>query len=160
MTGPVFAIGDSVMQGAGPDLYATLPARWPGIEVDAVPNRQMWHAPPLVTERLTRTPRPDTIVVHLGTNGLFSEATLDDVVAAAAGVPLLLLTMKAPRDWEAAVNERLALGVERHASHAGLLDWHAIATGGPSEHLRPDGFHLSRTGAVAYADAIAEALAR
>lgn len=160
MTGHVYALGDSVMQGAGPDLYATLPGCCPGIEVDAVPNRQMWHAPDLLVARLQQAPVPAVIVVHLGTNGLFSETTFDAVVAAAGDVPLAFVNIKAPRDWEGPVNERLATGVERHGARACLVDWHAVATRGPTDHLKADGFHLSRIGAVAYAEVIAGALAR
>jgi len=158
MTVGVYAIGDSVMQGAGPELYATLPACMPGIEVDAAPSRQLKHAPPIIRARLAHGPRPVALVVHLGTNGLFADATFDDLVGAADPVStLVIVTVKTPREWEAAVNERLTRGVDRWSRTASLLDWWSIATRSP-QHLRPDGFHLSATGSIAYAVAITDAV--
>jgi lysophospholipase L1-like esterase len=155
MTRSVFAIGDSVMQGAGPELYATLPALIPGIEVDAAPNRQLRHAPAIVRARLDRGATPDVVVVHLGTNGLFSNAVFDELMSAASDIStIVFVAVRAPREWETEVNRRLIDGVERHASRTSLLDWWSIADGDP-DLLRKDGFHLSRVGAVVYAEAIA-----
>jgi lysophospholipase L1-like esterase len=154
----VYAIGDSVMQGAGPDLYATLPAELPDIEVDAVPYRQLKHAPALVRARLDVQPRPDVLVIHLGTNGPFTDATFDELLDTASDVPtIIVLTIKAPRDWETAVNERLISGVHRHPQRSTLLDWSTIAT---RDDLHKDGFHLTATGATAYAEAIANTIHR
>ena len=148
------------MQGAGPDLYATLPATLPGIEVDAAPNRQLKHAPLVVYTRLEIAPRPNVLIVHLGTNGIFADATFDDLVETACGIPaVVFVTIKAPREWETEVNARLARGVARYSQHASLVDWWSLATA-RSDHLRPDGFHLSATGAVAYAEAIAAIVRR
>jgi hypothetical protein len=159
MTRAVLAIGDSVMQGAGADLYATLPTLIPGIEVDAVPNRQLRQAPEIVRVRVERASTLDAVVVHLGTNGLFSSAAFDELMRAASDAPeVVFVAVKAPRDWEAEVNRRLVAGVQRHSGRASLLDWWSIADADPSL-LRKDGFHLSRIGAVVYAEAIAAAIA-
>ena len=152
----VFAIGDSVMQGAGSELYATLPAAIPGIRIDAAPNRQLRHTPTIVEAAFTVTPTPDVLVVHLGTNGLFADSAFDSLVEAAAGVStIVVLTIKAPREWEKEVNDRLRRGVERHTAIAKLLDWHALAD---PDSLKPDGFHLTRPGAARYAELVADAL--
>jgi lysophospholipase L1-like esterase len=143
------------MQGAGPELYATLPLVLPGIEVDAAPNRQLNHAPEIVRARVATEPRPNVLVVHLGTNGIFADTTFDELMAAALHIPaVVVVSIKAPRDWETEVNARLTKGVSRHLQQASLVDWWALATARP-DHLRPDGFHISRSGAVAYAEAIA-----
>jgi lysophospholipase L1-like esterase len=155
--GGAYAIGDSVMQGAGPELYATLPAQLPGIEVDAVPYRQLRHAAPIVEARLASGPRIDAVVVHLGTNGLFAPAAFDELLDVTGEVPaVLVVNVKAPREWERAVNERLATGVARRPN-THLLDWWTIASSS-QEHLCRDGFHLTRQGAGVYAAAIAGAL--
>jgi lysophospholipase L1-like esterase len=157
VNGGIFAIGDSVMQGAGPDLYATLPARLPGIEVDAVPYRQLRQAAPIVEQRLASGPRVDAVVIHLGTNGLFAPAAFEELMAVTGDVPtVVVVNIKAPREWEAAVNERLAAGILGRPN-AHLLDWWTIASADP-QHLCRDGFHLTRDGAGAYAAAIAGAL--
>ena len=153
----VLAVGDSVMQGAGPHLYATLPAELPGIEVDAVPHRQLRHGAAVV-RAVVGGPRPPpaAVVVHLGTNGEFDDGAFDELIdAAGPGVPVVVVTVRAPRSWEIAVNERLARGVARHRTRLTLVDWHALAR---PEHLCRDGFHLTREGAAAYASAIAAAV--
>ena len=158
MIGGVYAIGDSVMQGAGPELYATLPSHVPGIEVDAVPYRQLRQAAPIVEERLASGPRLHAVVIHLGTNGLFAPTAFDELIAVTADVPaVLVVNVKAPREWETAVNARLAAGVDPRPN-AHLLDWWTIASASP-EYLCRDGFHLTRHGAGVYAAAIAGALA-
>lgn len=146
------------MEGAGPGLYSTLPNAWPGIEVDAVPSRQFIHAAPVLRQRFSTGPLPEIVVVHLGTNGLFDDGGFDDLVDTCSAIKrLVFLTIKAPRDWEGAVNRRLAKGVQRHPVRATLLDWHAIA-GANTDYLCNDKFHLSRAGAVAYAEVIVAAL--
>jgi lysophospholipase L1-like esterase len=158
VSGGVYAIGDSVMQGAGPDLYGTLPAQVPGIEVDAVPYRQLRQAAPIVGERLACGPHVDGVVIHLGTNGLFAPAAFDELMAVTRDVPtVVLVNVKAPREWEPAVNDRLAAGVDGHPN-AHLLDWWTIATASP-EYVCRDGFHLTRQGAGVYAAAIARSIA-
>jgi hypothetical protein len=145
------------MQGAGPDLYATLPAEVPGIEVDAVPYRQLRQAPPIVEQRLTSGPGLAAVVIHLGTNGLFATAAFDELIAVTGAVPtVIVVNVKAPREWEAAVNVRLAAGADGHPN-VHLLDWWTIASASPGNLCR-DGFHLTRQGATAYAAAIAGAL--
>jgi lysophospholipase L1-like esterase len=152
----VFAIGDSVMQGAGSELYATLPAAIPGIRVDAAPSRQLKHAAAIIEAAFAAAPPPDVLVIHLGTNGLFADSAFDSLIDAAAGVStILILTIKAPREWESEVNDRLRRGVARHAAIATMLDWHAAAD---PDSLKPDGFHLTRPGAALYAELIANAL--
>ena len=153
----VLAVGDSVMQGAGRDLYATLPAELPGIEVDAIPHRQLRHGAAVVRAFVGGgRPPATTVVVHLGTNGPFGDGEFDELIdAAGPGVPVLVVTVRAPRTWEAAVNDRLAQGVARHGTRSVLVDWHSLAH---PEHLCRDGFHLTRAGATAYAAAIATAV--
>jgi hypothetical protein len=115
MTHRVYALGDSVMEGAGPGLYNTLPQVVPDIDVDAIPNRQFRHAPELVTARTAQPPLPETIVVHLGTNGLLSNTDFEHLVASApTATRFVIINVHAPRDWTDSVNQRLADGVRRH----------------------------------------------
>jgi lysophospholipase L1-like esterase len=153
----VFAVGDSVMQGAGPDLYATLPVAIPGVEVDAAPSRQYWHAAPIISARSSRAPAPAVVVVHLGTNGVPSATQLDEVISSAADAQLVLVNVRAPREWETETNQRLADAVDRHAPRARLVDWWTL-TNTTDGWLKQDGFHLTREGAVAYAHHIARAV--
>ena len=94
--------------------------------------------------------------MHLGTNGTFTDASFDELLAAAGDdTPVLVVSVRAPRPWEAEVNAALARGVERHRHRAVLVDWHATAT---ADDLCRDGFHLTRRGAATYAETIAAAV--
>jgi lysophospholipase L1-like esterase len=153
----ILAIGDSVMQAAGPELYATLPAVVPGAVVDAAPSRQMRVAPAIVAAAMRLGEPPTGIVVHLGTNGLFSDDDFDDLVAQARLAPILVMTVSAPRQWVPTVNARLIAGAQRWPDAVTILDWHRLCRATPGL-LGRDEFHLTREGAWVYANAIADAL--
>ena len=158
MTSRVYAIGDSVMQGAGPDLYATLPP--PSQASRSTPSRTGNSARPRprCSERLDAGEAPDVLIVHLGTNGLFAESKFDEAMVTARDIPhVLVVNVKAPRNWETAVNERLAAGVDRHHEPSS-------STGGPSPpHTLTTSAQTASTsrrrGAGAYAQVLADATA-
>jgi lysophospholipase L1-like esterase len=152
----VLAVGDSVMQGAGPDLYASLPRALPGITVDALPSRQLWHAGAAITQHLRRGFSPEILLVHLGTNGLPSNEQIDEIFEAANGAHVVIVNTRAPRDWEDETNRRLSQAVRRQHD-ATLVDWWALTSRHP-EWLKQDGFNLSRSGAEAYAQNVADAV--
>src|SRR5690606_1127128 len=97
----------------------------------------------------------DVVVVHLGTNGAFGDAQVDELVAAAGGARLVFLEASAPRGWIALANERLQAGAARHGAQ--YVHWRPAvdAVGGPGE----DGIHLGPTASEAYAQQIAAAVA-
>jgi lysophospholipase L1-like esterase len=148
--GSVLAIGDSVMVRAAPALAAR------GIAVDAVTSRQFKSAVPLVGLLAAAGRLPKTVVVHLGTNGSFSMATCDALVAAVGPRTLVFVNVNLDgrRSWEPAVNATLAACAARH--HLRLVNWKGYSTGRP--WFEPDHIHLTANGAVAYADLIRASL--
>lgn len=155
----VHAIGDSVMQACAPALYGTLPAAIPGITIDAEPSRQFRHALELVDRWDTTRSASGVLIVHLGTNGLFSAHHFDTLMAAASRAHhVLFVNLCAPREWIPETNRRLASGVERHHDRATLVDWLGLVESAPGL-LHDDGFHMNRQGATAYADLLAATVA-
>ncbi|HSL58515.1 MAG TPA: acyltransferase family protein [Acidimicrobiales bacterium] len=146
----VLAIGDSVMLGAAPALEAAVP----GIVVDASVARQLPDATASLRWWMSETDSIDVVVVHVGTNGAFGDAQLDELARAAAPARLVLLEASAPRAWIPLVNERLASGAARHDGT--LVRWRDAvdAAGGPG----PDGIHLPPRAAGAYAEVVAAAV--
>ena len=92
----------------------------------------------------------DALVVHLGTNGTFSEAEIRAIAEAAAPTRVLFLTVLVDRPWEAEVNGTLARVVPT-IPNAQLADWHAEAANHPDWFVG-DGVHMSKAGIAAYGD--------
>jgi hypothetical protein len=106
---PLVALGDSVMLGAAEELQAR------GFQVDALQSRQMKAFVPTMQTLKDNGTFGSVVVVHLGTNGGFSQETLDAMLATVADVPVvLLLTGKADRGWIADNNAKLR-AVPSHA---------------------------------------------
>ncbi|HZR11849.1 MAG TPA: hypothetical protein VFC33_01245 [Acidimicrobiia bacterium] len=147
----VFAIGDSVMLGAAPQLRAR------GITVDAVESRQ-WGTGTQILERMAAGGAlPSVVVVHLGTNGPFSAAQFDATMRAIGPRKVVFVNAHEPRSWEQAVNATLQAGVARWPN-ARLVDWNAASTPHP-EWFWQDDIHLRPQGAQAYAALVAFAAA-
>ncbi len=147
-----YAIGDSVMLGAAPELQRL------GITVDAVVSRQFVTGISIVQSLNAAGQLPSTVIVGLGTNGPFTAGQFDEMMQALHGVHLVyFITVKEPRFWEGQVNAALHAGVARWPN-ARLIDWYTAASAHPS-WIYSDGIHLNPSGAVGYGQLIAAALA-
>ena len=153
-------VGDSVMLGAQPDLEA-LPGWY--ARVDARVGRQV--GAPYANNGIDalaadHQPGVDTrVVLHLGTNGLFSDAQLDQIMSILADVPkVVLLTVRIPNypDIEAANNEMIRNAPSRYPQIV-VVDWKAQSDAHP-EWLGTDSIHLTTEGRQAYATLVAAAL--
>lgn len=152
--GPVVtAVGDSVMVGAAPGLYEEF---GDNIFIDAKVARQAKGVPDIVSSVRTSRGLGDVLLIHIGTNGVFTEDQIRAVYEAAGGTPVVFLTVRADRSWEAEVNATLAEVVPTLGG-AYLADWHAYADA-RSEWFRPDSVHLTKEGVAVYADFVAAAL--
>ncbi|MGH9284440.1 MAG: hypothetical protein ACRD0M_02020, partial [Acidimicrobiales bacterium] len=96
---------------------------------------------------------PPTVVVHLGTNGVFRPAQLDELMATAgASRTVVFLTVHVPKSWQDEVNDTVRDGVARYAN-ARLADWHALVTESRA-YVRGDRVHCTPLGAEGYAAAV------
>jgi hypothetical protein len=144
----VLALGDSVMLGAEQSLESEIPNMY----VDAKVSRQFWDATVVLAEYKKAGLLPPTIVIHMGTNGAFSDAQFDDLMHTVGPRQVFFITAREPRVWEAEVNARLAADVPKY-KNAHLLDWHKFS-GTQTSWFVSDGIHLSGTGAKWYAEFI------
>lgn len=149
----VFAIGDSVMVGAAPELAAAVPH----VRIDALLGRQVTPAIQILQERKAAGQLGDVVIVHLGTNGTFSARQFDEMMQVLQGKRrVVFVNVKVPRVWEAPNNTVLTDGVKRYAN-AVLVDWSSASSAHP-EWFWGDGIHLRPDGAKVYAAMIAAAV--
>ena len=149
---PLVALGDSVMLGAAEELQAR------GFQVDAVQSRQMKSFVPTMQTLRDNGVFGSVVVVHLGTNGGFSQETLDSMLATLADVPVVvLLTGKADRGWIAENNARLRAVPATHPNVT-VIDWEVLAASCPDRCFYDDGIHLTQSGQNFYADLVARVL--
>ena len=152
---PPIMIGDSVMLGAKTGLEKVVE----DVLVDGTVSRQMKQVPAVVTHYRTEGLLGEIAVVHLGTNGPFSSAHLDDaMISLADAESVYFVNASVPRRYEGDVNDALATGVERW-DRAFLIDWHSTAKDHP-EYFVQDGVHLTSAGIAAYSDLIARTINR
>ncbi|HEX4981775.1 MAG TPA: acyltransferase family protein [Ilumatobacteraceae bacterium] len=149
---PYLAIGDSVMLGAAGALTER------GMTVDAAVSRQMIDVIPLFEQLRDRQLFGRAVVVHLGTNGSFSQNTLDTFLSTMNGVPnVIIMTVKADRSWTAENNTMLrAADVEN--DNKILLDWEVLSAECPGQCFYGDGIHLRPEGQTYYANLISDLL--
>jgi hypothetical protein len=120
--------------------------------VDAKVSRQFWDSTVVLAEYEKAGLLPPTIVVHMGTNGAFSDSQFDDLMHTAGNRQVFFVNAREPRTWETEVNDRLAADVPKY-KNAHLLDWHKFS-GSHSDWFVSDGIHLSGVGAKWYAEFI------
>ena len=142
---PLVALGDSVMLGAAEELQAR------GFQVDAVVSRQMKAFVPTMATLRDNGTFGSVVVIHLGTNGPFSQETLDEMLATVANVPVVvLLTGRADRGWIADNNARLKAVPATHPNVT-VVDWEAISAGCEGRCFYDDNIHLTQSGQNYYA---------
>jgi peptidoglycan/LPS O-acetylase OafA/YrhL len=147
----VTAVGDSVMLGA----KTALEQRLGSVRVDAAVSRQFGTAIDILREWHAAGVLSDTVVVHMGTNGIITQGHIDAVMDILKDRKrVVFLNLKVPRRWEQPDNDVLGANIPKY-KNAVLIDWHAIASAHP-EWFYEDGFHLRPDGQRAYADLIAQ----
>ena len=98
------------------------------------------------------------VVVHLGTNGPFSQETLDQTLAVLADVPdVLMITSKAEREWVAGNNERIR-ALPTAYPNVTVLDWEVLSAACPGDCFYDDGIHLNQLGQTYYTSLISATL--
>jgi len=146
------AVGDSVMLGAAAQLNEL------GFTVDAQESRAWVNGLDYV-ERLGDQGRlPDTMVIHLGTNGPIGQSNMDRMMEAVATVPtVVLVTNDVDRDYTAD-NNALIYSAASAYDNVQVLDWEGLVRACEGDCLEADGFHLKPDGRRYYAAVIASLL--
>lgn len=151
----ITAIGDSVMVGAANELTGTIAS----LDLDAALGRQAPAAIELLRTRRAAGELGTVVILHLGSNGAFSGRQLDDVMAVLWDARrVVMVNVKAPRQWETPNNTVLSAGVKRYPQIT-LVDWRG-ATEDQPDLFWEDGIHLRPEGRRLYVELIAAALAK
>ena len=147
---PVVGVGDSVMLGAVPNLYATFPNGY----FDAGVSRTDWEAGKILQSLKYNGILGDPIIINLGTNGQCGEKCRLEILSICENRNIFWVNVI--NDWEVHVNDDLASFAERNA-HVHLIDWAGYANG-HMEYFISDGIHLTSVGREAYASFLYQSL--
>lgn len=151
----IYAIGDSVMLAAAPELEEA----FPGIAIDAAVSRQMFEADDIVAAAIAAGAMRPILVLGLGTNGWIEEDTLDEVHAMLPrGTQMIVVNVQVPREWGPDVNSILD-GFARSERDVELSNWYS-AIQPQLDVLAADEVHPGPTGGRIYCGALADALQR
>ncbi|MED0963193.1 acyltransferase family protein [Bacillus paramycoides] len=149
----VTAIGDSVMV----DITPYLKNAFPDIRIDAQIGRQLSKAIPVVEQLKNDGNLGNYVIIGLGTNGAFTTEQLVSLINLIGNErKIIFINTRVPRPWESIVNERLKETTSKYPNIT-LVDWYA-ASAGKRDYFAPDGVHLTKVGAEAYAALVAKAV--
>ncbi|MGF9769624.1 acyltransferase family protein [Bacillus albus] len=149
----ITAIGDSVMIDIAPYLKNT----FPDIRIDAQVGRQLSKAIPVVEQLKNEGNLGNYVIIGLGTNGAFTTEQLVSLIGLIGNErKMIFINTRVPRPWESIVNERLKVTVSKYPNVT-LVDWYA-ASAGKKDYFAPDGVHLTKVGAEAYAALVVKAV--
>ncbi len=146
----VLAVGESVMLGAAPGLLQVIP----NLEIDAAVSRQADKDLEVLRARRDAGTLGDIVILHIGNNGVITEAQFREAMEILSGVPRVVwVNLKLPdRYWEGPNNDLLARQVPLY-SNATLIDWHAAGYARPDVFIE-DRIHLNPLGYPYYAGLI------
>ncbi|EOP46160.1 acyltransferase family protein [Bacillus cereus] len=147
----VTAVGDSIMI----DITPYLKNAFPNIRIDAKIGRQMSQAIPAVEQLKNEGNLGSNIIIGLGTNGAFTKEQLASLIEVIGNErKIILINTRVPRPWESLVNEKLKEAASSYKNVV-LVDWYS-ASAGNKAYFEPDGVHLTKIGAEAYAALVAK----
>jgi peptidoglycan/LPS O-acetylase OafA/YrhL len=150
-SGPVLAIGDSVMLGAATDLAHSLGG---STIVNAKEGRQATEYPGVIGDYRKRGQLPESVVIQVGNNGPVYSDELSAIRTALAGVDhVYFVNVEVPRSWQDEVNGELDSFVKSWPQ-AKLIDWYDTVQG----DMTYDGIHLNPDGQRTYTNLIANAV--
>jgi hypothetical protein len=150
---PPAVFGDSVVLGARKSLRESLGE----IAIDA----EVARSPEAISERIlvrhTERKLGQVVVIHMGTNGKIRDDVLRKTIEGLADRKrIVVVNVRVPRSWMKPNNKIIAETVVDFPN-VRFVDW-AGASKGQRKYFSPDGVHLTKSGAKAFADLINEAI--
>jgi peptidoglycan/LPS O-acetylase OafA/YrhL len=146
----VLLFGDSVALGAARYLRAGHEGE---VEINAEIGRTSSTSVPSLRKLKNAGKLRAVTIVHLGNNGWLFPEHVHTIVALLDGVErMVFINAHVPRRWQEHNNQTLASILAQYPK-AVLIDW-AAASEGHREYFGVDGFHLTHTGAQAFADLV------
>lgn len=146
-------IGDSLTVDIGEYMVENIP----NITVDGAIGRQLTDTVELSQDKYGEyASKEDIVIFQLGTNGDFTDESLDELIASFEDADIYFVNTRVPRDWEGNVNEHINQ-VEEKYDNVTLIDWHSYSEG-HTEYFAPDGVHLLPKGVEALGDLIIDTI--
>ncbi len=150
---PLVVFGDSVMLGSRVQLKETLGK----IAIDAAVGRQPSEIAKRITLRRKENRLGQDIVVHMGTNGIVTEADLKPILDSLSDRRrVVVVNVQVPRVWMKPSNKVINSLVKNYPN-VRLVDWYT-ASKGHRGYFVADGVHLTFKGAHVMATLIKQAL--
>jgi lysophospholipase L1-like esterase len=150
-SGPVLAIGDSVMLGCAPNLEQRIGHR---LTVDAVVGRQAEQTIDRLAQYRAAGRLPATVIVQIGDNGAVWYADMQHLRRVLKGVPrVILVNVRLARSWQNEVNSELK-SYARNWPQAVIANWYTHS----SQSMLTDGVHPTVAARSVYARVVVHAL--
>ncbi len=142
----IVGVGDSIMLGAVPNLYAKFPNGY----FDAKISRTAWVANGILVDLKNKNMLGNPIVLNLGANGDCPYSCKREILNTCSGRDIFWVNVTNDRDVH--VNSGLnSLAASYPNLH--IIDWASTSRGHP-EYFIADGIHLTPEGVTAYVNTI------
>ena len=141
-------IGDSVMKMGEPYIKEI----FKDANVDAKVSRQFTDLPKILEELKGSKKLRNTVVIHLGTNGVINKEAFESSMKMLKGKKVYIMNTVVPKPWEKSVNKSLAEWSQEY-DNITIIDWHKYAKG-EKQLFYKDATHPKPEGAKKYAEFI------
>ena len=141
-------IGDSVMKMGEPYIKEI----FKDANVDAKVSRQFTDLPKILEELKGSKKLKNTVVIHLGTNGVINKEAFETSMKLLKGKKVYIMNTVVPKPWEKSVNKSLAEWSLEY-DNITMIDWHKYAKG-EKQLFYKDATHPKPEGAKKYAEFI------
>ena len=141
-------IGDSVMKMGEPYIKEI----FKDANVDAKVSRQFTDLPKILEELKGSKKLKNTVVIHLGTNGVINKEAFESSMKLLKGRKVYIMNTVVPKPWEKSVNKSLAEWSQEY-DNITIIDWHKYAKG-EKQLFYKDATHPKPEGAKKYAEFI------
>ena len=141
-------IGDSVMKMGEPYIKEI----FKDANVDAKVSRQFTDLPKILEELKGSKKLKNTVVIHLGTNGVINKEAFESSMKLLKGRKVYIMNTVVPKPWEKSVNKSLAEWSQEY-DNITMIDWYKYAKG-EKQLFYKDATHPKPEGAKKYAEFI------
>lgn len=141
-------IGDSVMKMGEPYIKEI----FKNANVDAKVSRQFTDLPKILEELKGSKKLKNTVVIHLGTNGVINKEAFESSMKLLKGKKVYIMNTVVPKPWEKSVNKSLAEWSQEY-DNITMIDWYKYAKG-EKQLFYKDATHPKPEGAKKYAEFI------
>lgn len=149
------AFGDSVMLGAAEGLKEVFTSA----VVDADISRQVYTSADLLKKLKDEKLLYDTVVIGLGTNGMFNTSQFDDIMKIMGDRQVYWVNVLAPNErYQGDVNQMLANMAKKY-KNLQIIDWYDYGRNHP-EWFYEDSIHVNPDGLVGYTQLLVDTLVK